>query len=69
MYVNVDVWSHVARRQRKVNQIEKLWRLKLVERSPALMLLVVYYRTSNAILKQLLKAKVRLTALLWRVRK
>jgi len=63
----VDVWSHVARRQREVNRIEKLWKLKLIAQSPQLRLLVAYYKVSNAILKQLLKAKVRFTALLRRV--
>jgi len=65
----VDVWSHVARRQREINHIEELSKLKLIEWSPTLKLLVTYYKVSNAILKQLLKAKVRLTALLWRVLK
>jgi len=65
----VDVWSHVAQRQRKVNQIEKLWKLKLIKRSPTLTLLVAYYKVSNALLKQLLKTRVCLTALLRRVLK
>jgi len=65
----VDVWSHVARRQREINHIEELSKLKLIKWSPTLKLLVAYYKVSNAILKQLLKAKVRLTALLWRVLK
>jgi len=65
----VDVWLHVARRERKVNHIEKLWKLKLIKRSPTLTLLVAYYKVSNAVLKQLLKAKVYLTALLKRVLK
>jgi hypothetical protein len=65
----VDFWSHIARRQREVNLIEKLWKLKLIDKKPALMLRVTYYKASNAILKQVLKAKVYLTALLWRVRK
>lgn len=65
----VDVWSRVAQRQREINRIEKLWKLKLIDRNPALILLVAYYKVSNAIIKELLTAKVRLTALLWRVRK
>jgi len=69
MYVNVDVWSHVARHERRVNQIEKLLKLRLIERSPRLTLLVAYYRVSNTILKQLLKIKVRLTALFRRIGK
>jgi len=65
----VDVWSHVARRQREINKIECLWELKLIKRSPTLMLLVAYYKVSNAILKKLLKAKVYSAALLRRVLK
>jgi len=65
----VDVWSHVAQREREIIKIESLWKLKLVKRSPTLTLLVTYYKISNATLKQILKAKVRLAALLWRVRK
>ncbi len=65
----VDVWSHVARRQREINKIESLWKLKLIKRSPTLKLLVAYYKVSNAILKKLLKAKVYLTALLRRALK
>jgi len=65
----VDVWSQVARRQRVVNLIETLWKLRLIDKNPALMLHVSYYKVSNVIFKQLLKAKVRLTALLWRIRR
>jgi hypothetical protein len=63
----VDVWYQVAQRQRKVEQIEKLWKMKLIERSTKLKLLVTYYKVSNVILKQLLKTKVYLTALLRRI--
>jgi len=65
----VDVWTHVARHEREIIKIENLWKLKLVKPSPKLTLLITYYKISNATLKQLLKAKVRLTALFWRVRK
>jgi len=65
----VDVWSAVAQRQRKADKIETLWKTKLIERSPKLTLLVAYYRVSNATLKQLLKTKVQVTALLRRNRK
>ncbi len=65
----VDVWTIVARRQRHVDQIDKLCKMKLIKRSPKLTLLVAYYRVSNAILKQLLKTKVQVTALLRRIRK
>ncbi len=65
----VDVWTIVARRQRNADQIDKLCKMKLIKRSPKLTLLVAYYRVSNAILKQLLKTKVQVTALLRRIRK
>jgi len=65
----VDVWMHVARRERELNKIEKLSKLKLIKWSPKLKLVVTYYKVSNATLKELLKAKVRLTALFWRVHK
>jgi len=65
----VDVWSAVAQRQRKADKIETLWKTKLIKRSPKLTLLVAYYRVSNATLKQLLKTKVQVTALLRRNRK
>jgi len=63
----VDVWSTVALRQRQSDQIEKLCRMKLIERSPKLTLLVAYYRVSNATLKQLLKTKIQVTSLLRRI--
>lgn len=65
----VDVWSVVAQRQITVMKIEKLWRVKVIKRSPTLTLLVAYYKFTNAVLKQLLKANVCFTAFLWRVRK
>jgi len=65
----VDVWSVVARRQRKVDKIETLWKTKLIRRSPKLTLLVAYYKVSNATLKQLLKAKVQATSLFRRITK
>jgi len=65
----VDVWSHIAQRQRKINKIEKLWKTKLVAKKPELIALVAYYKATNVVLKEALKAKVRATALLWRVRK
>ena len=65
----VDVWMHVARREREISNIEKLSQLKLIKWSPKLKLVVTYYKASNAILKELLKTKVRLTALFWRVHK
>ena len=65
----VDVWTQIARRQRKVDQIQKLSKMKLIQRSAKLMLIVTYYKVSNAILKQLLTAEVRFTALLRRITK
>ncbi len=65
----VDVWSTVALRQRRVDQIEKLCKMKLIKRSPKLTLLVAYYKVSNATLKQLLKTKIQVTALLRRIMK
>ncbi len=60
----MDVWSIVALQERQIRSIEKLWKLNLIERSPKLTLHVAYYRVSNAILKSLLKMKVRLYAFL-----
>lgn len=68
-HMYVDVWTHVAQRQREVMKVEKLWKMKLIKRSPTLILFVAYYKVTNAILKQLLKTKVYFTAFLWRVRK
>ena len=65
----VDVWMHVARREREISKIEKLSQQKLIKWSPKLKLVVTYYKDSNTILKELLKTKVRLTALFWRVHK
>jgi hypothetical protein len=65
----VDVWSQIAQRQRKVNKIEKLLKMKLINRRPQLVAWIAYYKITNTVLKEALKAKVRLTALLWRVRK
>ncbi len=60
----VDVWSVVALQQRQIRSVEKLWKLKLIRRSLKLSLHVAYYRTSNTILKSLLKAEVKLHAFL-----
>jgi hypothetical protein len=65
----VDVWSTVALRQRRSDEIEKLLRLKLIKRSPKLTLLVAYYKVSNATLKQLMKTKIHVTSLLRRIKK
>jgi hypothetical protein len=63
------MWSHIAQRQRKINKIEKLWKTRLVAKKPELIALVTYYKATNVILKEALKAKVRVSALLWRVKR
>jgi len=60
----VDVWSVVAKQEREINSIEKLCKLKLIKTSPNVAFFVTYFKLSNAVLKVLLKAKVRLQALL-----
>jgi hypothetical protein len=60
----VDVWSAVAKHERELSSIEKLWKLKLIKPSPDVAFFVAYFKVSNAVLKVLLKAKVRLQALL-----
>jgi hypothetical protein len=65
----VDVWNQIALQQREINLTEKLWKLKLTKKTPKLVLLIAYFKISNVILTESLKAKIRLTALLHRVRK
>jgi hypothetical protein len=65
----VDVWSIVALQERQIRSIERLWKLKLIKRSPKLALHVAYYRVIDSILKYLLKMQVRLHAFLFRVTK
>jgi hypothetical protein len=65
----VDVWGVIAKQERELTSIEKLWRLKLIKRSAYVAFLVTFYKVSNAVLKVLLKAQVRIQALLWRVHK
>lgn len=60
----VDVWSVVAKQERELSSIMKLCKLKLINPSPNVAFFVAYYRVSNAVLKVLLKAEVRLQALL-----
>ncbi len=64
MYVNTKVWNKIANQERQVSSIEKLKRLKLVKTSPHTTLLLTYLKASNAVLKALLKTKIRLQALL-----
>jgi hypothetical protein len=65
--MHVDVWYTVARHQTKVEKIETLLKTKLIKRSAKLMLLVAYYKVSNATLKQLMKTEVQITALFRRM--
>jgi hypothetical protein len=65
----VDVWNIVAFQERQVRSIEKLWKMRLIEPSSKLSLIMAYYRVSNTILKTLLKTEVKLQAFLLRRRK
>jgi hypothetical protein len=60
----VDVWNVIANQERQVSSVEKLWKMKLVKPSPHVTLFLAYFKISNALLKTLLKAKIRLQALL-----
>lgn len=60
----VDVWSYIARHEREINSIQKLWKLRLIPRSTDLALIIACYKVTNTVLKWLLKAKVKLNAFL-----
>jgi hypothetical protein len=62
--MHVDVRSHITQRQRTADAIEKLWKTRLVAKKPELIVLVAYYKVTNAVLRQVLKVKMRVTALL-----
>ncbi len=62
----VDVWTIVALRERQIRSVEKLWKLKLIERSSMLSLHLAYYKVSNSVLKSLLKMDIKLHAFLLR---
>ncbi len=62
--MHVDVGVHIAQRQRTADAIEKLWKTKLVAKTPELILRVAYYKVTNAVLKEVLKVKMRVAALL-----
>jgi len=64
--MHVDVWSVIAKQERELSSIQKLWKLKLITPSPKVAVLLAYYKVSNTVLKTLLKTKVRLQALLRR---
>jgi len=63
----VDVWNVIAKQERELNSIQKLWKLKLITPSTEVAFFLAYYKVSNAVLKTLLKTKVRLQALLRRI--
>jgi len=63
----VDVWSVIAKQERELNSIQKLWKLRLITPSPDVAFFMAYYKVSNTILKTLLKARIRLQALLRRI--
>lgn len=65
----VDVWNVIAKQERELNSIQKLWKLKLIKPSTDVAILMAYYDVSNSVLKTLLKTKVRLQALLRRSKK
>jgi hypothetical protein len=60
----VDVWSIIANQERQVSSVEKLSKMKLVKPSPRATFFLTYFKVSNAVLKMLLKTKIRLQALL-----
>jgi len=59
----VDVWNVIAKQERELNSIQKLWKLRLITPSTDVAILMAYYKVSNTVLKTLLKTKVRLQAL------
>jgi len=63
----VDVWNVIAKQERELNSIRKLWKLKLITPSLEVALFLAYYKVSNTVLKMLLKTKVRLQAFLRRI--
>jgi hypothetical protein len=67
--MGVNVWNIVAKQERELNSIQKLWRLRLIKRSANVAFFMTYYKVSNAMLKILLKAHVRSQSLLRKVQK
>jgi len=63
----VDVWNVIAKQERELNSIQKLWKLKLITPSTDVAIFMTYYKVSNTVLKALLKTKIRLQALLRRI--
>jgi len=62
----VDFWNVIAKQERELNSVRKLWKLKLIRPNVRVAIILVYYWTSNTMIKALLKAKVRLQAFLRR---
>jgi hypothetical protein len=60
----VDVWSVIANQEQQLSSVEKLSKMKLIKRSPHVTFFLTYFKVSNAVLKTLLKTKIRLQALL-----
>jgi hypothetical protein len=69
MHAPLDMWTIIAQRQRKLNAIQKMCKVKLTKTRTLTALFVAYYTISNAILKTVLKTKIRTEALLWRRRR
>lgn len=63
----VDVWNVIAKQERELDSIRKLWKMKLITPSAEVAFFLAYYKVSNTILKTLLKTKVRLQALLRKI--
>jgi len=59
----LDFAAYVAGREREIDSVEKLCKLKLIKRSPSLMLRMAYYKVSKAGIKKALKAKSYTVAL------
>jgi len=62
-----DIWNVIAKQERELVSVQKLWKLKLITPSTKMAFLMAYYKVSNTVLKTLLKTKVRLQALLRRI--
>jgi len=65
--MSVDVWSVIAKQERELSSVQKLWKLKLIKLGTDVAVLLAYYKVSNTVLKTVLKTKVRLQALLRRI--
>jgi hypothetical protein len=59
----LDLAAHIAGREREIASVEKLCEMRLIKRSPGLVLRMVYYKVSKALMKKALKAKSHAAAL------